>query len=335
MASNKNALIRYKTLDKCFRNQFKNYTLEDLIEECSEALFEYEGKESFVSKRTIQLDIQMMRSDKLGFEAPIEVYDKKYYRYSDPEYSIYKIDINQNEMKILNDAVQILKQFQDFSVFQGFNGLVQKLENSLHAKQRNIIHLDRNENLKGLEYLDFLFQSILKQQTLSVKYKSFKAREENQFVFYPYLLKEYNSRWFLIGFKGENLQTLALDRIISAGKTDLPFKNKPFSADEIFQNIVGVTFAENASLHEVVFSVRGINSQYVITKPFHHSQEILYKKENEVFFKIKVQLNFELERLILGFGESITIHQPEHLRKRIHFILKKAVANYEGNSNLF
>lgn len=330
MASNKNALIRYKTLDKCFKNQFKNYTLEDLIEECSEALFEFEGKESFVSKRTIQLDIQLMRSDKLGFEAPIEVYDKKYYRYSDPDYSIYKIDINQNDMKILNDAVQILKQFKDFSMFENFNGLVQKLENSLlHNKQRTIIHLDKNDHLKGLEHLDFLFNSIVKRQTLQIKYRSFKAREENKFVFYPYLLKEYNNRWFLIGFKGENLQTLALDRIISVEKTDLPFKNKPFSADEIFQHIIGVTFAANAPLHDVVFSVRGINSQYVITKPFHHSQKVLYKKENEIYFSIKVQLNFELERLILGFGDSITIHQPEHLRKRIHFMLKKAVENYE------
>lgn len=330
MSSNKNAFIRYKTLDKCFRNRFKQYTLKDLIEECSEALFEFEGKESFVSKRTIQLDIQTMRSDKLGFEAPIEVYNKKYYRYSDPEYSIYKIDINQNDMKILNEAVQILKQFQDFSMFQNFNGLVQKLENSLHKnKQRTIIHLDKNDHLKGLEYLDFLFQSILNRKTLQISYKSFKARQENNFVFYPYLLKEYNNRWFLIGFKDEQLQILALDRIISVEKTDIPFKNKPFSADEIFANIIGVTFSENAPLYEVIFSVRGINSQYIITKPFHHSQEILYKKDNEIFFKIKVQLNFELERLILGFGDSIIIHKPEYLRERIRFMLKKAVENYE------
>ena len=85
MSSNKNALIRYKTIDRCLRNKYKKYTLEDLIEECSEALFEFEGKEAYVSKRTIQLDIQNMRSEKFGYEAPIEVYDRKYYRYSDSE----------------------------------------------------------------------------------------------------------------------------------------------------------------------------------------------------------------------------------------------------------
>lgn len=77
MAQTKNALIRYKTIDKCLQNNYRQWTLDDLIEAVSEALFEYEGKENSVSKRTLQLDIQMMRSEKLGYNAPIVVYDKK------------------------------------------------------------------------------------------------------------------------------------------------------------------------------------------------------------------------------------------------------------------
>jgi len=67
MALNKNALIRYKTIDKCLQNNYRQWTLDDLIEACSDALFEYEGREVNVSKRTVQLDIQLMRSDKLGY----------------------------------------------------------------------------------------------------------------------------------------------------------------------------------------------------------------------------------------------------------------------------
>jgi len=66
MAVNKNALIRYKTIDKCLQNTFKKWTLNDLIEAVSNALYEYEGKDVDVSKRNVQLDLQMMRSDKLG-----------------------------------------------------------------------------------------------------------------------------------------------------------------------------------------------------------------------------------------------------------------------------
>jgi len=71
MSLNKLALIRYKTIDYCLRNRARKWTLENLIEKVSEALYEYEGIRGGVSKRTIQLDLQTMRSDKLGYNAPI------------------------------------------------------------------------------------------------------------------------------------------------------------------------------------------------------------------------------------------------------------------------
>jgi len=88
MATNKNALIRYRTIDKCLQNRSRKWTLEDLIKACSDALYEFEGKATNVSKRTVQLDIQFMRSNKLGYNAPIVVYQKKYYTYEDDLYSI-------------------------------------------------------------------------------------------------------------------------------------------------------------------------------------------------------------------------------------------------------
>ena len=88
MPANKNALLRYKTIDRCLRNRSREWTLEDLIEACSDALYEYSGKDDYVSRRTIQTDIQRMRSSELGYNAPIVVYDNKYYTYSDPDYSI-------------------------------------------------------------------------------------------------------------------------------------------------------------------------------------------------------------------------------------------------------
>src|SRR5262245_56086157 len=85
MSVNKLALIRYKTIDECLRNKLRKWTLEDLIEKVSDTLYDLEGIESGVSRRTIQADIQVMRSDKLGYNAPIVVTEKKYYSYDDPE----------------------------------------------------------------------------------------------------------------------------------------------------------------------------------------------------------------------------------------------------------
>ena len=73
MPVSKNALIRYRTIDRCLRNHYRKWTLADLINACSDALSEYEGRDENVSRRTVQADIQMMRSDKLGYNAPIVV----------------------------------------------------------------------------------------------------------------------------------------------------------------------------------------------------------------------------------------------------------------------
>ena len=93
MPVNRNALIRYKTIDSCLRNKYRKWTLEDLIDACSEALYEYEVIDYGISKRTVLIDIQMMRSEKLGYNAPIVVYDNKYYKYEDENYSITKDSI--------------------------------------------------------------------------------------------------------------------------------------------------------------------------------------------------------------------------------------------------
>ncbi len=79
MPVNRNALIRYRTIDQCLQNRFKKWTLDDLIDACADAIYEYQGFDTGVSRRTVQADIEMMRSNKLGYEAPIVVVDKKYY----------------------------------------------------------------------------------------------------------------------------------------------------------------------------------------------------------------------------------------------------------------
>ncbi|MFP3594222.1 helix-turn-helix transcriptional regulator [Chryseobacterium sp. SIMBA_038] len=332
MSSNKNALIRYKTLDKCLKNKYKQYTLEDLIDECSEALFEFEGKESFVSKRTVQLDLQNMRSEKFGYEAPIEVYERKYYRYSDPDYSIHNISVNESDLKAMNNAVQILKQFKDFSMFKEMNGVIQKLEDSIHStNQKSIIHLDKNEQLKGLEHIDVLYEGILNKKVLNILYKSFNARESSNFVVHPQLLKEFNNRWFLICLHKGKMYNLALDRMESI-ETDekIKFIDQDLDGDEYFKDIVGVTVSPTMEPRNVVFFVDSSNAPYVKTKPLHKSQEIVSESEEGTIFKICVQINNELERLLLGFGNCLIVHKPRKLRLRMEEKFKSGSQNYEN-----
>lgn len=109
MPANKNALIRYKTIDNCLRNRYRRWTLDDLVEACSEALYDMEGIKKGVCTRTVQMDIQMMRSDKLGYNAPIEVYDRIYYRYADPGYSITEMPLSMEDCKLIKKAIDLLE----------------------------------------------------------------------------------------------------------------------------------------------------------------------------------------------------------------------------------
>lgn len=335
MALNKNALIRYKTIDKCLQNSYRQWTLDDLIEACSDALYEYEGREVNVSKRTVQLDIQLMRSDKLGYNAPITVYEKKYYKYDEEDYSITDIPITENDMNVLSETVEMLKQFKDFSLFSELGGIIQRLEDKVYTEkthQSSIIHLDKNENLKGLHWLDELYQAIQKKVVLKLEYKSFKAREANVITFHPCSLKEFNNRWFLIGMgnKNKGIVNLALDRIISIDYDfTIPYADFEFDADTFYKDVVGVTVNQGERASNIKLWIDRYNAPYVITKPMHHSQII--EKENEdgsIEINIKVKINFELERLILGFGDAIKVIQPERLRKRIAKKLEKAISLY-------
>ncbi|MGB0930883.1 MAG: helix-turn-helix transcriptional regulator [Chitinophagales bacterium] len=335
MALNKNALIRYRTIDKCLQNHYRKWTLNNLIEACSESLYEYEGRMVNVSKRTVQLDIQMMRSDKLGYDAPIVVYDRKYYKYSQPNFSITDIPLNENDMNVLSEAVEVLKQFKDFSLFSELGGIIQRLEDKVYTEkthQAAIIHLDKNENLKGLKYLDTLYQAIVKKTVLKMTYQSFSANQPSKFILHPFILKEFNNRWFVVGRKESDRQilTLALDRI---QKIDFDlstvYNSESFSADEFYKNTYGVTVLSDKRLSDIKLKIDAYNAPYVLTKPFHHSQKILERFEDgSILISIRVHLNFELDRLILGFGSSIEVVSPLILRKRIRNKLKKALENY-------
>lgn len=334
MPVNRNALIRYRTIDNCLRNRQKRWTLEDLIDACSEALYEYEGIDKGVSKRSIQMDIQLMRSDKLGYNAPIVVLENKYYSYEDPEYSITNIPLTDQDLGTLTEVVEILKQFKGFSHFNELSGMVQRLENKIHAAkthQEPIIDFEKNEHLKGLEHIETLYQAIIKKCAVELSYQSFKARAANTFDFHPYYLKEYRNRWFVLGRKKKNadIMNLALDRIIDIKPCETNYVSREdFNLAEFLNNVVGVTVNKNGNAEKVVFLADNQTAPYISTKPVHHSQQIVEVLPNGVIFSINVQLNFELERELLGFGDRIRVIAPDRLKKNMKRIFEQALDSY-------
>lgn len=338
MPASRNALIRYKTIDNCLQNRFRKWTLDDLIEACSDVLAEYEGNANGISRRTIQLDIQNMRSEKLGYNAPIVVYDHKYYTYEDPDYSISKTPVNEQDMKQLTEAVKVIKQLSGFSQFGELEGIVNRLDahvSSICRHSEPVIFFDRNDSLKGLEHLGFLHQSILDKKVLGIVYKSFNAVLPEVLTVSPYLLKEYNNRWFLMCKKmGHNqLLNLALDRIQSLEVNEKVVYEENTIVDfaKHFDDVLGVTKGINTRPANIQFWASEKHTPYLVTKPLHHSQSLVeYHPDGSADFKMKVCLNYELERVLLGFGDGIIVKSPRLLVKRLK---ERILASYE-NYNL-
>jgi len=336
MPVNRNALIRYRTIDNCLRNRHRKWTLEALIDACSDALYEFQGIDKGVSRRTVQADIEMMRSNKLGYEAPIVVLDKKYYTYSDKDYSITNIPLNQQDMQVLTEVSDLLRQFKGFNHFADLNEMVSKLEDKIYTQKTQstpVIDFEKNDHLKGLEWIEVVRKAIVAQRTMFVTYKSFKARDASTFCFSAYMLKEYRNRWFVLGkshTRNNPLLTLALDRIQAIDDGADPYReNVEFDLATYYHNLIGVTKSPNQRETEVVFWIDNENAPYVITKPLHQSQRLLKEELDGKIFSIRVVLNFELERELLGFGAKLRVLGPRILRKQIKQNLARALAHYE------
>ena len=335
MSINKLALLRYKVIDECLQNRFRKWTLDGLVERVSDALYEYEGIDSGVSKRTVQADLQLMRSDKLGYEAPIEVIDRKYYTYSDKTYSITRSKVSAQDVEKLNEVVAILKQFKGFTHFEDITEMVGRLEDKIikQTDKGNVfIDFEKNELLKGLDFIDVLLKAVREKTTLCIDYQSFKAREASKIVVYPYLLKEYRNRWFLLCRRQHKADTviLALDRMaVIRNEVDTAYQSADFEVATFFDDVIGVSKNLGAKPTLITMRADAQSTPYILTKPFHRSQTVLKQENGEIVFTINVVTNLELEREILGFADGLVVLQPRLLRNRIKKRLQFAAQGYE------
>ena len=348
MPANKNAVTRYYILDKLLGNRYHNYSSKDLCQIVNEELKELRGKEELerkveaVSLRTIQDDLHYLESEG-PFLAEIEHYQidvpsqknpsktvkKTCHRYADPSYSIFKKEMTEDEKYLLAEALSLLGQFDGLPNLEG----LESLRNGLNVKtDRQIISFTKNP-LENSTLLGELFTAISQQQVVELHYHRFDTPDEERTVtLHPYLLKEYNRRWYLIAAAEESgkLLNFALDRIDKV----VPLPSHvyvPYDDDlnERFEDIVGVTLNEDKELQTIVFWVSNGSKDYVATKPIHESQRnIRGEQEEELrekyptlcegrFFSIDCIENYELIRELTSFGKDLIVLSPQNIVEQV------------------
>ncbi|MCF6140499.1 WYL domain-containing protein [Flavobacterium sp. K77] len=336
MAITKNPLIRYKILDKCFRNPYKNYYFDTLLETVNEALFEVTGVEEHVKTRQLRDDIAFMRSPE-GWNIELaELFEgkKKIYRYEDLNFSINNAPLNDVEMDQFQSAIQVLAQFEGMPQFEGIQAIIAKLKTDLKITnhEKPFIGFDSSQDLKGIEHFSTLYNAVQNKTPLQITYKDFKTEDPYTYIFHPYYLKEYNHRWFLFGLHVESWKSdwnVAIDRIVAIAPFNVLFiHNDTIDWQEYFSDMIGVSKAEGAVLENVVLHFNQLTGKYMENKSIHETQKHKWINTDTLELKINVIINYELERLILSYGDSVKVVEPQHLQERIKNRLLNGMNQY-------
>jgi predicted DNA-binding transcriptional regulator YafY len=335
MAINKNAYLRYQVLDRCFRNPGRMYFIEDLIEACSTAMLELDQFSTGVKRRQLMMDFRFMESPQ-GWSIPLERISfgkRKFYRYTDLNFSINNQLLNEQDLNQVRSALSIFSRIKGIPHFEWMNEIIARLEQTLHLTpwQQDFISFESNEYLTGIEHLGVLFDAISFKKVILIDYKAFKSAQPESWEIHPYYLKQHNNRWFLFGHcsSANKILTLALDRILGIKETKIKYlENTSVDFSEYFEDIIGVSRPENISPIKIELRFTPSQAPYVLTKPLHGSQKKVSMDESGLVISVKVIPNHELEQLLLSFGDNVEVLSPGEFRVHISERLTAAVKQY-------
>ena len=340
-------MARYRIIDRMLADPHKDYTTKDIekavARECPK-----------VTTRMIQKDIKALE------EAP---FDKKMLRgmggrgtvrYEDQSTPLFYQELTSDEEDILREALGSLGQFEGLENFKWLENLKKRLDIPGGKKERPIISFARNDILQIPEnLLGYLYSAISRRKVIQFGYRRFQnvGQPYSSVTVYPYQLRQYNNRWFLLcnpigneehPFEPESIYTYALDRM--DGKVeyveDLPFIDTPVDIDARFNEIIGVTY-QNVKQEDIYFAVKPEAVGYVLTKYLHPSQDELnpeaekeYKSKYPSlkdckFFVINCRPNVELYALFASYRDTVIIVDPVEVRATMKGLLQYTLKNYD------
>lgn len=346
MSTHKYPMIRYRALDRCFGNKYRNYAIWDLVQACNDAIYDATGNSRYkvdvrrdgdnhdgIKKRQVYLDIKYMESE-AGWIIELQRFRndrrEQCYRYADPDFSINNSPLTHSEYDQLKHTVTMLNRFHGMPQFEWMADVLTHLEEQfgLCSIAPPVVGFEQNVDLQGLGYLKDLFGFITHHQPLLVHYHTIHGAPK-VWTIHPYYLKEFNNRWFLFGWCGEvgRICNLALDRIDSMAVADVEYReNMEIDFEEYFDDVIGVTIPKEGVVECVRLRFAPHRYPYVVSKPLHMSQRNTDRDAGII--EIRVIINQELISEILSYGKDVEVLEPELLRHTIQDILENALRCY-------
>jgi predicted DNA-binding transcriptional regulator YafY len=292
-----------------------------------------------ISLRQIRDDIKYMR-DRVFFDAPIVAYPlvgkKCFYRYSDPDFSIYKNELSVEDLSKLRSTIEMLGRYRGLPANAWLEEVISNLEYrfGVKANSENLISFDQNNNLKGLEFLSSVIEYTIDHQPVVLIYKTYEGKEYTP-TLHPYYVKQYNNRWFIFGWNEEEqkLSNYALDRIVDIKPSNIEFKkNETINFEQYFSDIVGVSYpSAHVKKETIILRFSPKRFPYVVSKPIHQSQKI---RENSTYeIEIEVKPNKELCQQIFSFIPDVEVVSPQWFRDDIKRKIEENLKKYSAMQN--
>ena len=331
MPVDKQVLLRYQVLNDCFRNPYREYDIDDLVDACSEAMRRKLDMTAGVSKRTVQNDIANLQLPPYSIRLDETFYrgKKRLYRYTDTNYSLPMYRMNDSERHKIQDAIYVLRDFEGEPLYDWARTVLMQVEGGLlNETTKSVVSFQTNPDLKGIDLFNELLQAILSKRVLKITYAPFDKAPYQERI-YPYHLKQYNDRWYLIaqavGY--DTLAHYALDRIEDFEEIQMKYKEADVDFEEYFDDVIGVTVPEGKP-EDIVIKVAKKRYNYIKTKPLHMSQRVIEEGDDYAVISINVKLNNELEAHLLSFGSDVEVLTPTSFRARISEKIKIMNHNY-------
>ncbi len=321
----KNALIRFRIIDRCLRNNYKPFpSKSDLRTACEEALFGSEDGAN-ICDSTIEKDMFAM---KMEHDAPIRYSKKnKGYYYENPDFSINDIPLSEDDVEAIKFATNTLIQFRDTAMFKQFGFAIDKIFDRVTISAdpdasdiADLVQFEVGISAKGNEFLSPLLTAIRTKKVVTFDYESFVNGKKKPREVVPLLLKEYRNRWYLISFDltKNSVITYALERMENVVDTEQFYTEKiEFDSKQFFKNAVGITASESQQPENVIFKADNVAAKYIDSQPFHVSQTIVKQGKNKTVFALQVLVSEELIRNFMSYAGEIEVIEPASLRQLI------------------
>ena len=342
MPVSKDAFKRYRVIDEKLSDPNYDYTTDDILRavnhECEP-----------VSIRMIQKDIRNIE-EYFGKKMIRNAGGRGTVKYEKQSEPLFFKELTEDEENVLREGLKSLGQFGGLDNFMNLELLRKRLAIRDQTSCQMYISFSKNDGLQIPDtLLGRLFTAISRKKVIRITYTRF-GNSPSTYAVYPYQLKQYNNRWYLIctrvvnqehEYNPENILNLPLDRMDERFDyvEEETYIETPIDLKARFDEIVGVTYVPEPS-ETIVFAVSPSSLPYVETKWLHHTQVILdtdiQKKYREkypklaayTFFSIKCKLNREFYALISSYLGDVIVVAPEIVKNELKRISNETFTKY-------